>query len=81
MNDNRIRITSDELELKNINDMESLSQYRIVEGDSLHDDLKILDKCAHYGRTVYCHLDLDIVECRKCGYQYVASCNFDEEYD
>ena len=81
MNDNRTRITAEELEKKSINDFSELSKYRIIEGDSLHDDFQPLEKCIHYGRTVYCHLDIDVVECRKCGYQYVAKCNFDEEYD
>lgn len=34
----------------------------------------------HSWRTVACNDELDVIECRLCGRQQVAKCNFDEDF-
>jgi hypothetical protein len=36
--------------------------------------------CNHVWRTVACNDEQDVVECRRCGRQRLAACNFDEDF-
>ncbi len=37
--------------------------------------------CTHpHWRTLFCDSETDVVECRDCGEQRLAVCNFDDEY-
>lgn len=56
---------------------------RVKSEFSLHDTEKseLCPDWNHQWRTLFCDGgDLDVVECRHCGRQEVAHCNFDEEY-
>ncbi len=38
------------------------------------------DRCAHSWRTIFCDSETDVLECRTCGRQQTAKCDFDEEF-
>jgi hypothetical protein len=35
--------------------------------------------CEPFGRPIVCNSDDDVIECGKCGRQWVGRCNFDDD--
>lgn len=35
--------------------------------------------CYNYARPIVCNSDDDVVECHRCGKQWVTGCNFDDD--
>lgn len=42
--------------------------------------LKVCPGWNHNWRVLFCDGDTDVVECRRCGTQQLARCNFDEDF-
>lgn len=80
MNDNRERITAEEIKDRDIDSRAELNKFRVAGGSSLFEDFSG-EICAHRYRCVSCYGDWDVSECSKCGNQIVEKCSFDEEYD
>lgn len=55
---------------------------RVVTRHTLHSSIFIshVASCAHRFRTVACNNESDVIECSRCGWQQISTCNFDEEF-